>query len=153
MTDIKRTSFRDLTADECRSVLAKHNVGRLAFTFHDRVDIEPINYVVINEETLAFRTVPGSKVDVLSHHPWVAFEVDDVKGLQEWTSVVVHGTMYPVIAGGSPHIRAMHARVVSALRELQPPGQRNANPLADRPIALCLHIDRLTGREAKAAAA
>ncbi len=147
---MKRTIFRELSPDECRALLKKHNVGRLAFTFHDRVDIEPINYVVVNEETIAFRTGPGSKVDVLRHHPWVAFEVDDVEGLQQWKSVVIHGTIYPVTRHGAEHDRAMHARVVKRLRDLLPPGSaHDADPLAERPIALCLHIDRLTGREAK----
>jgi nitroimidazol reductase NimA-like FMN-containing flavoprotein (pyridoxamine 5'-phosphate oxidase superfamily) len=149
MADTKRTVFRDLDAGECRWMLRSHNVGRLAFTFNDRVDIEPINYVVIDDDTLAFRTVEGSKVDVLRHHPWVAFEIDEVKELLDWRSVVVHGTIYHVTRDAGEHDRAMFARVVDRLRELVPPGNPDADPLADRPIALCLHIDRLTGREAK----
>ena len=149
MTGVRRTLFRDLTVGECRSVLTKHNTGRLAFTFHDRVDIETINYVVIDDATLAFRTVPGSKVDAFRHHPWVAIEIDEVKGLQEWKSVVVHGTIYPVSDVGTPYDRATYTRVMKGLRYLMPSAKRDDDPPADRPIALAFHIDRLRGREAK----
>ena len=37
--------FRELTREGCEALLAVSHVGRLAYTFHDRVDIEPIHYV------------------------------------------------------------------------------------------------------------
>jgi nitroimidazol reductase NimA-like FMN-containing flavoprotein (pyridoxamine 5'-phosphate oxidase superfamily) len=144
-THVRHTEFRGLDADECRVILARHNVGRLAFTFHDKVDIEPINYVMLDND-LVFRTVPGSKVDVLEHHPWVAFEVDEVDGLSEWRSVVAHGTIYRIEnnAAGRPE----YDRAVEQLRALLPPGSTE-HPLAARPIPLRLHVAYTTGREAR----
>jgi nitroimidazol reductase NimA-like FMN-containing flavoprotein (pyridoxamine 5'-phosphate oxidase superfamily) len=149
MADLKRIVFRDLSANECRAVLAKNRVGRLAFTFHERVDIEPINYVVVDDETLAFRVVPGSRVDVLRHHPWVAFEVNELIGLEEWKSVVVHGAAYAVTDSGTAQERASYARVAKAMRYQLPAETHDADPLAERPIVLSLHIDALRGRLAK----
>jgi nitroimidazol reductase NimA-like FMN-containing flavoprotein (pyridoxamine 5'-phosphate oxidase superfamily) len=39
-------TFRELTDQESRSFLSGHNAGRIAYSFHDRVDIQPIPYVV-----------------------------------------------------------------------------------------------------------
>jgi nitroimidazol reductase NimA-like FMN-containing flavoprotein (pyridoxamine 5'-phosphate oxidase superfamily) len=142
-----RPVVRELTADECQTVLARNNVGRLAFTFHDRVDIEPINYVIVDHD-MVFRTVPGSKVDVLEHHPWVAFEVDEVEGLLQWRSVVVHGTIYHPTETGTAAERAAYDKAVAKLWALVPPGS-NEHPLASRPVVLRLHVNHITGREAR----
>jgi hypothetical protein len=50
-------------------------VGRIAFSIHDRVDIEPLLYVFVHGWIYG-RTQPGRKIEVLSHHRWVAVEVD-----------------------------------------------------------------------------
>src|SRR5690349_15736001 len=81
-------TFRELPRDECDALLARNHVGRVAFSFHDRVDLEPVHYVYA-EGWIHGRTAPGAKVAVLRHHPWVAFEVDEVEGLFDWQSVVV----------------------------------------------------------------
>jgi nitroimidazol reductase NimA-like FMN-containing flavoprotein (pyridoxamine 5'-phosphate oxidase superfamily) len=138
------TIFRDLSRDECLAILGRHDVGRLAFTFHDRVDIEPLNYVMVDGD-LAFRTVPGSKVDVLRHHPWVAFEVDEVDGINAWSSVVVHGTIYLLRAAGSPDERRAYDAAVERIREITPTGASKGES-----VLLRLHVERLTGREARA---
>src|SRR5688500_2206575 len=65
--------FGVLTRDECERVLARNNVGRLAFSFHDRVDIEPIHYVFA-DGWLYGRTSPGSKLVPMAHNHWIAFE-------------------------------------------------------------------------------
>jgi hypothetical protein len=31
--------FRQLSRDECEQILGRNQVGRIAFSFHDRVDI------------------------------------------------------------------------------------------------------------------
>jgi uncharacterized protein len=38
-------SFRVLNRDECEAILGRNTLGRIAFSFHDRVDIEPIHFV------------------------------------------------------------------------------------------------------------
>ena len=37
--------IRELTRAEIEALLTRNNVGRIAYAFKDRVDIEPINYV------------------------------------------------------------------------------------------------------------
>jgi nitroimidazol reductase NimA-like FMN-containing flavoprotein (pyridoxamine 5'-phosphate oxidase superfamily) len=45
MSESTAIRFRALDQAEIESLLARNHVGRLAFTFHDHVDIEPVSYV------------------------------------------------------------------------------------------------------------
>jgi nitroimidazol reductase NimA-like FMN-containing flavoprotein (pyridoxamine 5'-phosphate oxidase superfamily) len=80
-------TFRELSATEMHELLARNHVGRIAYSFHDRVDIEPISYVFA-DDAFYMRTEPGSKLATLAHAPWAAFEVDEIRGPFDWRSVV-----------------------------------------------------------------
>jgi hypothetical protein len=141
-------AFSDLSRDECDALLARHHVGRLAFTFRDRVDIEPIHYV-FRDGRIFFRTAPGSKLAMLMRHPWVAFEVDEVAGMFDWQSVVVHGTVYTLKPEGTDAEKAAYRDAVRALRRVVPETLRAADPVPFRDIVVELAIDRVTGRSAR----
>lgn len=66
--------IRELTRGEMEALLARNNVGRIAYASHDRVDIEPINYVYANGWVYC-RTSHGVKIDTIEHHRWVTFVV------------------------------------------------------------------------------
>ena len=68
--DAPRPQFRDMTRSECEALLARNNVGRMAFSLHDRVDIEPLHYVFA-DGWLYGRTGSGTKISMLGHNPWV----------------------------------------------------------------------------------
>src|SRR5688572_26845124 len=78
MTEASKVQFVDLDDAETEAILARNHVGRLAFTFKDKVDIEPLSYVYAGG-VINFRTAPGTKLEVLLHQPSVAFEVDEVR--------------------------------------------------------------------------
>jgi nitroimidazol reductase NimA-like FMN-containing flavoprotein (pyridoxamine 5'-phosphate oxidase superfamily) len=142
--------FRDLSPTECNALLARHSVGRLAFALKDRVDIEPIHYV-FDGEWIYGRTQPGTKLEVLTHNRWVAFEVDEVEALFDWRSVVVKGGFYLLRADGSTHERELYDRGVVVLRRLLPETLTPDDPLPDRAIVFRIHIDEMFGRAATAA--
>lgn len=143
----KTPTFRELTRVECDDILARNHVGRVAFTFHDHVDIEPVHYVYA-EGWLHGRTAPGTKIAVLRHHPWVAFEVDEVDDLFDWRSVVVHGVVHMPDADGSPTDRAAYARTLAHVRELVPESLTASDPAPMRFLAFRIHVDAVTGRAA-----
>jgi uncharacterized protein len=149
MTSSRRAPFfRDLTPKECDTMLARHRVGRLAYTFHDRVDIEPIAYVY-TKRALVFRTAPGSKLETLAHHPWVALEIDQVKGLFDWRSVVVHGTVYILQGAGTDAERRAYRSAMRLLRRLVPGTLGKTDPVPFRSVVVKLHVDRVSGRLAR----
>jgi nitroimidazol reductase NimA-like FMN-containing flavoprotein (pyridoxamine 5'-phosphate oxidase superfamily) len=137
--------MRTLSREECDDLLQQNQVGRLAFTFHDRVDIEPVHYIYA-DGWLHGRTSPGTKVATLLHHPWIAFEVDDVQGLFDWTSVVVHGVVYIPDADGSLADKAAYAATLALIRELVPQALEAGDPTPSRQVLFRIHVDEVTGR-------
>ena len=148
MTRHEYPRFRELDANEARAILARNHVARIAYTFHDRVDIEPISYVFAGG-AIYMRTSPGSKLMTLAHMPWVAFEVDEVGGPFDWRSVVAHGTVYPLHEDGSLTERATYRLAVRQLRELVPQALDDDDPTPTRRVLLRLQPSELSGREAR----
>ncbi len=67
-------------------MLARHYVGRLAFSQHDRVNIEPLHFVY-DAPWIFGRTSEGAKLLTLAVNSWCAFEIDEVRGLFDLDSV------------------------------------------------------------------
>jgi nitroimidazol reductase NimA-like FMN-containing flavoprotein (pyridoxamine 5'-phosphate oxidase superfamily) len=155
MSPAKRTTtaspsaptFRELSRDECDALLARNHVGRVAFSFHDRVDLEPVHYVYA-EGWLHGRTAPGAKLAVLRHHPWVAFEVDEVDGLFDWQSVVVHGVVDIPDPDGSPTDREAYERTLAHIRTVLPTALKASDPAPARVLPFRIHVDTVSGRAA-----
>jgi nitroimidazol reductase NimA-like FMN-containing flavoprotein (pyridoxamine 5'-phosphate oxidase superfamily) len=143
-------TFRSLDQAEMEALLARNHVGRLAYSFHDRVDVEPIHYVYA-DGVLYARTSPGHKLETLAHNRWVALETDEVEGLFDWRSVVVHGAVYLVEPGELPADRERYERTIARLRELVPELFRADDPAPDRRVLFRIHVDRMTGRAASSA--
>src|SRR5687767_1723017 len=143
-------TFHDLDPDEVNALLARNHVGRIAYSFHDRVDIEPISYVFA-DGAIYMRTAPGSKLSTLAHAPWVAFEVDEARGPFDWRSVVVHGTVYVLHDTGSRIDRATYQHAVSRLRQLTPEAFGGDDPTPTRRVVVKFYPDVLQGRAARTA--
>ena len=140
-------TFRALDAEAVNALLARNHVGRIAYSFHDRVDIEPISYVFA-DGAIYMRTSRGSKLATLAHAPWVAFEVDEVAGPFEWQSVVAHGTVYVLENTGSTDARASYAHAVERIRGLAPTALSDDDPTPERHVVLKLFLSDVAGREA-----
>ena len=141
-------SFRELSTAEAEELLRQHHVGRLAFMREGVVDIEPIHYV-FSDGWIFGRTAQGTKFASVEHRPWVAFEVDEVRSLFEWRSVVVHGTIYVLTEEGAPLDREEFARALDLLRTLIPETLTADDPTPARTIVFGLHIDGMSGRAAE----
>ncbi len=140
--------FRDLSGPECDAILARNNVGRLAFSFRDRVDIQPIHYVYDNG-WLYGRTSKGDKTMTLRHNQWVAFEVDEVEGTFTWSSVVVHATfnlITPDTSAAAAEVWADAARLISIV---VPHSFTDTDPVPFRDLLFRMKVNEARGREAK----
>ena len=137
--------LRNLTEDECNDLLARNHVGRLAFSFHDAVDIRPIHYV-FDAGWLYGRTSPGDKLITLRHNQWIVFEVDEIAGELDWMSVIVRGTFYHTDPGGSVQDQAFHNRALAKIRTLNQRALTPTDPFAFRNEVFAIHIDSLTGK-------
>lgn len=140
--------IRELSRAEMEALLTRNNVGRIAYAFHDRVDIEPINYVYASGWVYC-RTSPGVKLDIMERHRWVAFEVDEVRGLFDWQSVVVRGATYVLKADSPEDERKAFTPGLTLLNQLVPGTLSGNDPVPSRHVVFRIHLDEVTGREAK----
>ena len=147
MTEHTRPTFSELSRADAIAMLERHHVGRLAFTFHDRVDIEPISYVYA-DGWLYFRTSTGAKLSTVKHHPWVAFEIDEIRGQYDWTSVVVRGTIYFLDAESGGPGRRDYEAALAVIRSSDPSALTDADATPHRTHLFRVHLDEIVGRAA-----
>jgi hypothetical protein len=145
--------FRLLAREECRSLLARNRVGRIAFARGNRVEIIPIHYVFANG-VLYGRTAPGTRLERASENfsnAWpAAFEVDEVDGLFEWRSVVVHGNVHAATPGDEEWRRNTPdwETTMGSFRTLIPEAFSGGDPTAFRDVLIRLDVAEISGREA-----
>lgn len=137
--------IREMSAASCLSLLRRQTVGRLAFSFQDRVDIAPIHYVY-SEGWLFARTAHGAKMTTIRHVPWVAFEVDEIEGVFDWKSVVVHGTVYTVERDAGPSEARLWRTGITRLERIVPGTGTDDDPVPFRTVVFGIHVDSLSGR-------
>jgi nitroimidazol reductase NimA-like FMN-containing flavoprotein (pyridoxamine 5'-phosphate oxidase superfamily) len=137
--------FRDLSPKEMNALLARNHVGRIAFSFHDTVDIRPIHYVAARG-WLFGRTSPSDKLVTLRHNQWVAFEVDEVSGTFDWQSIVARGTFYRLTPEGSKADVTLYRRGLRQVRKLTPQALTRRDPVSFRTELFGIALDSMTGR-------
>lgn len=145
MVGAERIRFDDLDKASSEELLARNHVGRVAYTFHDRVDVEPISYVY-SDGFVWGRTAPGTKLLTLQHNPFVAFEVDEIESAVDWRSVVVHGTVYFLSPEGGDRERDAYQTAVERLRSLNSSVLNEDDVAPSRTVLFRIHVDSITGR-------
>jgi nitroimidazol reductase NimA-like FMN-containing flavoprotein (pyridoxamine 5'-phosphate oxidase superfamily) len=141
----------ELEPDEITAILARNRVGRIAYSSHDRVDIEPMHYVY-SQGWIYGRTSRGAKLQTLEKNRWVAFEVDEVTSLFDWRSVVVHGGVYLLEGDTSAESSESYTRALELLRGLLPSTFREDDPVPHRDVVFRIAVQEATGRRAIAPA-
>lgn len=127
-----------LDRDECRSLLASRQVGRLAYAGAFGPRVVPLNYTLVDEFIL-FRTGPGSDAAREVPEHWVAFEVDDVDEFLR--------------AGWSVEVRGFAELLpISSIRMLDPTRTPQPWPEGDHSLLIRLPLTNVTGRRIQASA-
>jgi nitroimidazol reductase NimA-like FMN-containing flavoprotein (pyridoxamine 5'-phosphate oxidase superfamily) len=139
--------FRELSREQIEQILERNNVGRVAFSLHDRVDIQPIHYVY-ERGWLYGRTSEGEKIATLSHNQWVAFEVDEIVDTFQWRSVVVHGSFWVLHPRGSPRAEELWAKAAELVSKIVPGALTEQDPVGFRQTLFRIAIGDVRGREA-----
>ncbi|MDN4161634.1 pyridoxamine 5'-phosphate oxidase family protein [Nocardioides abyssi] len=90
-------SEQELDPDECRTLLGRGVVGRIAFWGHDGPRLHPVNYSVLDDAVLV-RTLPTAALARFVHDQpggQVAFEVDGLDHAdQRGWSVLARGPLH-----------------------------------------------------------
>lgn len=139
--------IRELSREEIEEIIVRNRVGRVAFSFHDRVDIQPIHYIY-ERGWLYGRTSEGEKISTVKHNQWVAFEMDEVDALFDWRSVVVHGSFWIINPRGSPRAEELWAKAAKLVEQIVPGALTENDPVAFRHILFRIAVGDARGRAA-----
>jgi nitroimidazol reductase NimA-like FMN-containing flavoprotein (pyridoxamine 5'-phosphate oxidase superfamily) len=111
------------------------------------VDIEPVHYVY-DGDWLFGRTSTGAKLATLLRRPWCAFEVDEVRAMFDWSSVVVKGSFH--ILDPATGSADTYGRALEMVSRLLPETFTPADPAPHRTILFGIFIQAVEGRAATA---
>jgi hypothetical protein len=139
----------EMTERECRAMLARTGVARLACARNNQPYITPIRVDLDGEFLYGFATL-GQKIEWMRQNPLVCLEIDEVITSRQWASVIVFGDYEEL-----PHTPAYEGprEVAERLFARHPVWWEPAGvPLAgheQRPrIVFRIVIGRVTGRRA-----
>src|SRR6195952_2636408 len=80
----------ELSELEIETLLKQQVIGRIACHADDTTYIVPINYVY-NGTCIYGHSSIGKKIEMMRKNPEVCFEVDDIKSVFRWQSVIAWG--------------------------------------------------------------
>jgi uncharacterized protein len=86
----------ELTKTEIEQLLTSNVVGRIGCTARNKVYVVPVTYAYDGESIIG-HTVEGMKIEFLRENPECCFEVDVVKALADWESVIAWGTFEELV--------------------------------------------------------
>lgn len=117
--------------------------------------VVPISYAYdAANKRIVGQTTPGQKIDMMRENPEVCVEIDDIKSLTHWRSVILWGGYEEL--HGADAAKAMGLiidRYEPLFDEAEEPNRRgrevtpprlNHQPTVD--VVYCIHITRMTGR-------
>jgi uncharacterized protein len=81
----------ELSKDEIEGVLNSNVIGRIGCVADKRVYVVPVTYVYDNGYIIG-HTTEGMKIEFLRQNPECCFEVDEMKSISNWQSVIGWGT-------------------------------------------------------------
>lgn len=133
-----------LESDHVRSILARNNVGRIAFAQAGEVEIRPLNYV-FHGDRIYGRTMPSALIsEAAAMHTRVAFEVDEIDSVFRWKSVIIKGEMRPLTPDGpdADEWKEAAALLTRVVRRALADG----DPVPERTTIIRISVDSLSGR-------
>ena len=144
--------IHELTADECRDVLAHAGYGRLACARADQPYVVPFFYYLdrLSDSLYSFSTV-GQKIDWMRGNPRVCVEVDQVVDQANWTTVVAFGRYIEITNSRQDEPERRRASELFQHREMWwLPGLGKRSSVDEHVTAVVYRIvlDNLTGRRA-----
>jgi len=140
--------IREMTHDECRALLTRASMGRLACSQDSQPYIIPV-YLAYEPDFIYVFSTFGQKIKWMRLNPKVCVQIDEISDASNWSSVVAYGHYQelrePQYAEECNHARQLlekrHAWWLNALaeRQLKLRGQLIT------PLYFRIHVDSVTG--------
>ena len=142
--------IQDMTHEECRAMLARSHVARLACARNSQPYVVPFHVYLDGDCLYGFATL-GQKIEWMRQNPLVCLEIDELTADGQWESVVVFG-QYEELPKTLEYEGAR--AVAERLFQTHPMWWEPALiPLATHeprtPVVYRIRIGRMTGRRAE----
>jgi len=144
--------IHEMSVDECRRVLQKANLGRLACARDGQPYVVPINFAFDGTYLYGFTTV-GQKIEWMRSNPLVCLEIDEIIDENQWISIIVFGR-YEELADMPKYAKARvraHAFLQKRAVWWEPAymsDEHRDQPHSLTPIFYRIHIKKMTGHRA-----
>lgn len=134
-----------LTREEAMDLLDSAPVAHIGVVSEGLPYVSPMSFVVVGDK-VAFRTVPGKRLEALRENPSVCVEAakfDPASG--EWASVIVRGKASEI--GDTPLRTEVVSELLGKYREAlgSPLGRGGLQPLTGLPHVVVIEIEEITG--------
>ncbi len=146
---------KEMTSKDCADVLSRGHIAHLACAKDSRPYVVPIQYAFDPRNLYSF-SMPGQKIDWLRANPQACVQVDEIKGDDEWRSVVVEGRYEEFPDDAQWHNERIRAWSLLEKRAnwwepgVLKPGLAVAGKKAIAPIFFTIRIESLSGRQSSA---
>ena len=80
----------ELNDSECREILSRAVLGRLACSLNDQPYVIPVGFAYEADEIYVFAT-QGQKIKWMRSNPKVCIQVDEIRSKSDWVSVIANG--------------------------------------------------------------
>ncbi len=137
---------------ECRETLTRLGYGRLACASNNRPYIVPLYFSYDADRLCCFSTM-GRKIEWMRLNPLVCVQVEEVRGHDEWMSVVIYGK-YVEIPNG-PQFAKSRADIRTLLQKRSlwwqsgyTASQIRRKPKPPIPVFFFIRIEEITGLRA-----
>jgi hypothetical protein len=139
--------IREMTDQECYTMLAGTSIARLACAVHNQPYIVPLHVDFRGGVLYGYATL-GQKIEWMRQNPLVCLEMDAFSGQEQWASVVVFGN-YEELPNTPEHAgsRAIaHELFQRRPGWWEPASVRVGEHDVRAPIVFRIHIARVSGR-------
>ena len=132
-----------MSEEESLSLLRGTRIVRLGCVVVGEPYVVPINYV-FEDRSILSHSLPGRKLTAMREHPRVCVQVDDIKDLCNWQSVIVYGR-YEEITEPTERARALNC-LLSLFPNLTPVESLIAEDAASpAPVVFRIRVDSIAG--------
>lgn len=146
--------INEIPDKECREILARATVGRLACSHQDQPYVIPI-YLAYDDGWIYVFATFGKKIEWMRENPKVCVEIEEVAAQSQWVSIIANGRYEelpePQFTQERAHARKLlekrHHWWLNAMAE-----RRMSSPdQSVEPIFFRIHVDSVTGLRGEAA--
>ena len=134
---------------ECGDLLGRLGFGRLACACDDRPYIVPIYFCFDVDRLYGFSTL-GQKILWMRQNPLVCVEADEIRGHDNWESVIVLGRYVEISSGPEGTAARKHVRGLLEKRTLWWQSGYTITQVRRQPnnptlVYYCILIEKMTG--------